>query len=108
MRTYEISSPYAAELYFRNSAIGRLTTLLAETLGTLRARRPARRARPGATARRASRPTVERMSWLDRLDGWFWRQERKAREAYLAQSRDVFDLERRIEALGRGRVTRYC
>ncbi|MDQ2917448.1 MAG: hypothetical protein M3R40_09910, partial [Pseudomonadota bacterium] len=40
-----------------------------------------------------------RMSWLDRLDAWFRRQEQKDREAYLARSRDVFELERRIELL---------
>ena len=107
MRTYEISSPAAAELYFRNSVVGHVSTLLAETLGNLRAGKPARRQRPGTSAQRPPKPAAERRSWLDRLDAWFWRQEQKAREAYLAQSRDVFELERRIEALGRGAVARY-
>ena len=44
---------------------------------------------------------------LERLDAWFWRQEQKDREAYLAGSADVFDLERRIDAIERGVVTRH-
>ncbi|MDQ2916553.1 MAG: hypothetical protein M3R40_05235 [Pseudomonadota bacterium] len=48
-----------------------------------------------------------RMSWLDRLDAWFQRQEQKDREAYLARSRDVFELERRIELLNRNGIARY-
>ena len=31
-------------------------------------------------------------SWLDRLDTWFWKQEMKRREAFLALSNDIFDL----------------
>ena len=44
----------------------------------------------------------DRRSLADRLDGWFWRRAQKEREAYLAGSVDVFDLERRIAALQRG------
>ena len=40
--------------------------------------------------------------WLDRLDLWFWKREMKSREAFLAQSIDVFDLERRMRCLERG------
>jgi hypothetical protein len=39
---------------------------------------------------------------LDRLDTWFWKQEMKRREAFLAQSTDLFDLERRMRWLERG------
>jgi hypothetical protein len=42
-------------------------------------------------------------SWLDRLDTWFWKQEMKRHEAFLAQSTDVFDLERRMRMLERGK-----
>ncbi len=41
-------------------------------------------------------------SWLDRLDSWFWKQELKEREAFLAQSADIIDLERRMRWLERG------
>ena len=41
--------------------------------------------------------------WLDRLDTWFWKQEMKSREAFLAKSTDIFDLEQRMRRLERGR-----
>ncbi|MGH8712769.1 MAG: hypothetical protein ACREYB_02055 [Casimicrobiaceae bacterium] len=40
---------------------------------------------------------------LDRLDTWFWQQELKSREAFLAQSADVVELEQRMRWLERGR-----
>ena len=40
-------------------------------------------------------------NWLTRLDTWFWKQEMKRREAFLAQSADIFDLERRMRMLER-------
>jgi hypothetical protein len=40
--------------------------------------------------------------WLDRFDMWLWRQELRSVEAYLAQSDDIFDLERRQRSLERG------
>ncbi len=46
-------------------------------------------------------------SLLDRLDAWFWRQRQRANEAYLAQSRDVFELESRMRAIERGAGGRY-
>jgi len=46
--------------------------------------------------------TVSR-GWLDRFDTWLWCQELRSFEAYLAQSADIFDLERRQRALERGR-----
>ncbi|HVO88927.1 MAG TPA: DUF3563 family protein [Casimicrobiaceae bacterium] len=58
-----------------------------------------------------SRPTLDgapeeapgpKAGWLDRLDDWLWRQQAREREAWLAQSSDVFELERRIEELDRG------
>jgi hypothetical protein len=45
--------------------------------------------------------STRRKSWADRLDTWFWKQEMKRREAYLAQSSDIFDLERRMRGLER-------
>jgi hypothetical protein len=40
-------------------------------------------------------------SWLSRVDTWFWKQEMKRREAFLAESADIFDLERRMRMLDR-------
>ena len=45
----------------------------------------------------------KRRGWLDRLDTWFWKQEMKSREAFLAKSTDIFDLEQRMRRLERGR-----
>lgn len=39
--------------------------------------------------------------WITWLDNWFHAQGMKEREAYLAQSRDVFELENRIRHLER-------
>ena len=110
MRTYEISSPNAAELYFKRSIVGHVAMLLAEALGT--GRKPqgdARRAgsRNQATGQALKPAETPRAGLLDRLDGWFWRQEQKQREAYLAQASDIFELERRMEALDREGVWRY-
>ena len=44
---------------------------------------------------------------FDRIDAWFWRQEQKELEAWLAQSRSVFELERRIRDIGQGAGMRY-
>ena len=41
--------------------------------------------------------------WLDHLDTWFWKQEMKSREAFLARSTDIFDLEQQMRRLERGR-----
>jgi hypothetical protein len=111
MRTYEISSPNAAELYFRDSILGHVAMLLAEALGGARKpRRAPRRAEMSAAAAKPAAKSFEppRTGWLDRLDAWFWRQEQKDREAYLAKSRDIFELERRIELLDREGISRYC
>ena len=51
---------------------------------------PKRAAREGRLAR-----------WMNRLDNWFYRQQVKQREAYLAQSQDIFELEARIRHLER-------
>ena len=111
MRNHEIASPSAAELYFNNSLIGHVSTLLAEALGGgFRRRQPAARgSKPrGPTQRTGPKASAERRgSWLDRLDAWFWRQEQKAREDYLARSTDIFELERRMRALERNPISRY-
>jgi hypothetical protein len=103
MNPNEITTPSAAERYFDATVLGQLYTLMAEALGPTHKRAPARSA---ATPRPVS-PGAPREGLLDRVDRWFWHREQNAREAYLAQSRDVFELERRIEAMERGDITRY-
>lgn len=51
------------------------------------------------------RKATRRSSWLDRLDAWAWRQSQKDREAWLAQSKDLAELEARLRALDRGTAT---
>lgn len=100
MRTYEISSPNAAETYFSHSFVGDMSMAVAALLG---------RFRPSKSASRRAPPpvTAAKQGWLERLDGWLWRQEQKDREDYLAGSGDRFELERRMEALEHGTAARY-
>ena len=102
MRTYGISSPAAAELYFNDSFVGEVSSLVAAAIGRLAAGAPKR-----PSERRAAPRKAPRQGLLDRLDRWLWRQQQKAHEAYLAGAQDVFDLERRIEAIDRGTVHPY-
>ena len=68
-----------------------------------------------APAEKSTTRTPSAQSWLgriiDRLETWSWEREVQAREAYLAQSQDLFDLEVRMrhldgDVLSRGRVLR--
>jgi hypothetical protein len=52
--------------------------------------------RPQARGKTAAKP-----AFLERFDGWVARARQRDRERYLAQSRDVFELEARIRALER-------
>jgi FAD/FMN-containing dehydrogenase len=53
------------------------------------------------TAMTARAAPLPKLSILDRLDRWFWTQEQKRRDAYLAQATDRFDLESRMRNLER-------
>ena len=46
-------------------------------------------------------PPTRRRGWLERLDLWLNRVRQRDIESYLAQSHDVFELERRIRELER-------
>jgi hypothetical protein len=93
-------------------ALSQGTTLLADAI-TLHARFPVRNEVPAsappsrATAAPRKAAPLERKGWLNRLDTWFWRQRQSAREAYLAQAKDVFEVERRIRDLERNIGSRY-
>jgi len=51
---------------------------------------------------------IERLDqWLDRVGNWFWRQAQRQREAYLAQAKDIFDLEERMRCLERSGGRNY-
>lgn len=49
-------------------------------------------------SKRTPRGNVLQRAW-NALDHWFYRQRMKQREAYLAQSQDIFELERRLRKL---------
>jgi len=103
MRTYEISSPAAAEMYFNQSFVGDVATFAAALIGKLTSG-PSKRPSGRGGARRDE---ARRQSMLDRLDRWLWQQQQREQEAYLAGAQDVFDLERRIEAIDRGSIRPY-
>jgi hypothetical protein len=48
-----------------------------------------------------------KLGWLERLDRWFWAQQQRDIEAYLARSADIHDLEQRMRNLERGGWQRY-
>lgn len=129
MSTLQNWTPNQAEAYFNGSLIGQVSTYLAEAVGELSGHRHAQRNRADRTARlhdRAGNVTPSRDRPVDattsrephrdprparrsprrgvlaRLEARIWRQEQKRREAWLAQSTDIFDLERRIRQLDRG------
>ena len=55
----------------------------------------------GGVRTQPAKPKAPAAGLLDRLDHWFWRQEQRQREAYLAQASDIYDLERRMRHLER-------
>ena len=73
---------------YRTSAFAHLCFLVAESLKNPAGGRP-----PAPEA-------VTPLHALERLDRWFWRQRQKDREAYLARSTDLADVERRLRDLG--------
>ena len=53
------------------------------------------------------RTAGRRRGVFERLDRWFWAQQQRDLEAYLARSTDVYDLEARIRAIERNRSIPY-
>ena len=93
-----VSEALRGPRYGRVAVAGRETSAEAD-LAAAKARAVAVNAQP--------RPPVA-ATWLDRLDQWAWRQTQKQREAYLAESTDLVDLESRVRALERtGAGSRY-
>jgi hypothetical protein len=62
---------------------------------------------PAARAQDAKKvtahPATRGRGLLERLDTWFWKQELANREAFLAKSADIVDLEQRMRWLEHGR-----
>jgi hypothetical protein len=46
-------------------------------------------------------PEARPLTLLQRLARWLWKQQVREREAYLAQSKDIFELEQRLRDLER-------
>jgi hypothetical protein len=59
-----------------------------------------------ATSALAKTPE-RRRGFLERLERWFWAQQQRDLEAYLAKSSDVYDLEARIRVLERNKSIPY-
>jgi hypothetical protein len=84
---------------YDNSLTGILARLTHGILRDANDRAQEESARANSVADSVGKPR----SLLGRLDTWFWKQEMKRHEAFLAQSTDIFDLERRMRLLERGR-----
>lgn len=88
---------------YDNSVAGILTRLTHGILQDANARARGHSEQAVSAARNATaQASAQVPGWLDRLDMWFWKREMKSREAFLAQSIDIFDLERRMRCLERG------
>ena len=46
-------------------------------------------------------PVIRKPGWFERFDQWAAKARQRDRERFLAESADIFELERRIEALDR-------
>jgi len=55
----------------------------------------------------AAETRPRKRGWLARLDRWFWAQQQRDIEAYLARSEDIHDLEQRMRNLERSQWHRY-
>jgi hypothetical protein len=89
-----------SEPLYDGSLIGVMSRLTHGILFDANARAERESVRSDAQPAIASRK--KQPSWLDRLDHWFWKQEMKSREAFLAKSIDIFDLEQRMRCIERG------
>ena len=64
---------------------------------------------PKAVGRKpdAKAPQAVKLGLLERFDRWLWQQQVREREAYLAESKDIYELEERIRRLERTVGSRY-
>ena len=88
------------DLDYRASPFAHVAFLLSETLrGPVPVELEDTRTRDSGVA--------PRRGLLERLDHWLWRIREKDRERYLAQAKDLPDLEARLRELERGIGSRY-
>ena len=65
---------------------------------------------PRSSGHGAGEPVQEskpRRGLLEKIDQWFWRLRQRDHEEYLAQAKDVVDLERRMREIERSVGSRY-
>jgi Protein of unknown function (DUF3563) len=86
------------DIPFHTSPFAHLASLVSEAL---------RGPTPGSRGSAPEMPARSRSSWLERLDHWLWDQRQRDTEAYLAQSSDLADLERRLRDIDRHIASRY-
>ena len=84
-----------------------LASLLAEAMMVGTGVRPVQSGKPQVAdddhgPSRGARIAMTVKRWLAGIDRWLQRQSMSRRDAYLAQSQDIFDLEERIRRLDRG------
>lgn len=60
-----------------------------------------------APAAGAAKTSPRKPGLMERLERWFWAQQQRDIEAYLARSADIHDLEERMRNLERGRWHRH-
>ena len=63
--------------------------------------------RPASLGVAIGAPARERVGFWERLDRWAWRALQKDREAYLAGSQDIFELEERMRRIDRDVGSRF-
>jgi Protein of unknown function (DUF3563) len=63
--------------------------------------------RPSDAAPALAKTPVPPRGLLERLEYWFWAQQQRDLEAYLARATDVYDLEARIHAVERNKSIPY-
>lgn len=120
MSSVQTWTPDRAEASFSGSLIGQVSTWLVDAISELSGRSRTNAGRPGRPGddrpddncaadnhnaeRRAERRVQKqpRQGFFARLEAKLWRAEQERREEWLAQSTDVFDLERRMQRLDRG------
>ena len=61
----------------------------------------------GETSTNGATASPRKLTLFERLDRWFWAQQQRDIEAYLARSADIHDLEERMRNLERGSWHRY-
>lgn len=84
-----------------------LFTVIAKALAFLPPQTGSVERRDAAVTPVPEKTPAPRRGLLERLEYWFWAQQQRDLEAYLAKSTDVYDLEARIHAVERNKSIPY-